>query len=201
MVLPLVPGVVLGVVVLGEVVLLPEPLEPLAPLLLGEVVLPVVLLPLVPVLAVSPAMYSLSESLPSPSLSRALNLALPELDEAPALEEDLSAEEELLGELELPELEDDLSAEDELPVDALPDEPLLIDPLDWLVLGELAELPLEALSPAACTAKGTAKTAATAAAIRVLRFIRSLLRVNVARRVNFLKRSRGNSFGMRSCPR
>lgn len=193
MVLPLVPGVVLGVGVLGEVVLLPEPLEPLAPLLLGEVVLPVVLLPLAPVLAASPAMYSLSESLPSPSLSSALNLALP-----PVLED------ALLGELELPVLEDDLSAEDELPVDA----PLLVEPLDWLVLGELAELvlgelaelPLEALSPAACTAKGTAKTAATAAAIRVLRFIRDLLRVNVARRVNFVTRSRGNSCGMRGCP-
>ena len=72
--LPLVPGVVLGVVlgvvVLGEVVLLPEPLD--MPLLLGEVVLPLVLLPLAPVLAVSPARYSLSESLPSLSLSSSL---------------------------------------------------------------------------------------------------------------------------------
>jgi hypothetical protein len=206
-VLPPVLGAVLGVVVLGEVVLLPEPLD--VPLLLGEVVLlPVPALP--PVLLASAAECSSFESLPSLflssllksfsravslasdiemepslSLSRLLNDAVPDAPalalaepEAPVLED------EVLGVVELPVLEDEvlgvddasvegLSADVELPVDELPDEPLLIEPLDWLVLGEAA-LPLEVdLSVLLCACTDAAKAAAMAAAIRVLLFIRN----------------------------
>ena len=203
--LPLVLGVVLGVVVLGEVVLLPEPLD--MPLLLGEVVLlPVPALP--PVLLASAAECSSLESLPSlflsselksfsravslasdiemepsPSLSRLVNDAVPDAPELALAEPEAPVpEDEVLGEVELPVLEDEvlgvddvsvegLSAELEL-VDELPDEPLLIEPLDWLVLGEAA-LPLEVdLSVLLCACTDAAKAAAMAAAIRVLLFIR-----------------------------
>lgn len=150
------------VLVLGEVVLLPEPLD--VPLLLGEVVLPLVLPPLAPLLAVSPARYSLSESLPSLSLSSDLNLALAALsldEDAPVLEDEVLGDEDepVLGELAL--------------LEELPEEPLLIEPLDWLVLGE-AELPLVDLSVLLllCAWTDAAKAAAMAAAIRVLLFIR-----------------------------
>jgi hypothetical protein len=106
---------------------------------------------------------------PSLSLSRLLKDALPVL-EAPADEDDLSAEEDLSDE------DDPLEAEP-----PLADEPVVAFSLDWLVLGA-AELPLEALlslSPPACAANGTANTAAMAAAIRVLRFIRRSPQVNV----------------------